>query len=185
MAVAYLHEASDLAKESGFGWASSFMAVGLGHTAALLGDLEAARASFQEGAEIARRIGNKRIVYSSQSELAHVLRQHGEIDEPLATYRDLLPKWMEIGHRAAVAHELECIAYILTRKEEPERAIMLLAAAEAIRMVIDIPRTNLEQIEYEKEIASLHNGISAGEFEANWKNGCSLTMEQAIQLALD
>jgi tetratricopeptide (TPR) repeat protein len=183
-AKVYLHEAARLAKEAEFSWASSFMAIGLGHTASVVGDMEAARAAFKESAEIAARIGNKRIVYSSQSELAHVLREHGELDEPLATYRDLLPKWREIGHRAAVAHELECVAYILTRKEDPERAAMLLAAAQVIRREIDIPRTNQEQVEYEREIASLRNGMDAADFEESWNKGCTMTIDQAIELAI-
>lgn len=179
-----IHEASALAKKVGFGWASSFMAIGLGNTAALLGDMEAARAAFLESAEIATKIGNRRVVYSSRSELAHFLRKNGELDEPLATYRDLLPKWKELGHRAAVAHELECVAYILTRKEEPERAVMLLSAAQAIRRVIDTPRTKNEQVEYEQELESLRKGLSAEEFEKYWSKGGALTVDQAIELAL-
>ena len=182
-ATVYLHEAADLARESGFVWASSFMGIGLGHTAALLGDMASARIAFEESAELARKVGNKRIIYSSQSEFAHILRQHGELDEPLATYRDLLPKWKELGHRSAVAHELECIAYILTRKEQPDHAVMLLGAAQAIREMIDIPRTKVEQEEYEQEIASLRNGMISQDFEEYWKKGTALTMEQAIQLA--
>jgi len=185
LAKACLKEAAVLANETGFGWASSFMAIGFGHTAAVVGDMEAARAAFNESAEIARRIGNKRIVYSSQSELAHVLREHGEFDEPLAIYRDLLPKWKDIGHRSAVAHELECIAYILLRREEPMRAVLLLGAAEEIRRVIAIPRTRLEQAEYENEIASLRTGMDAQEFEEGWKRGNALTVEQAIEIALE
>lgn len=184
-AKACLYEASELAKETGFGWASSFMAIGMGHTAALIGDLDAARSYFQESARLAKKIGNKRIVYSSQSEFAHILRIHGELDEPLATYRDLLPKWMELGHRSAVAHELECIAYILARKEEPEHAILLLSAAETIRREIDAPRTKMEQVEYEKELEAIRSLIDTREFDEHWLTGSSLTIEQAIQLALE
>jgi hypothetical protein len=74
--------------------------------------------------------------------------------------------------------------YILIRKEEPERAVLLLSAAEAIRGVIDIQRTKKEQVEYEGEIASLQNGMDSAQFEEHWKKGYSLSMDQAIQLAL-
>jgi tetratricopeptide (TPR) repeat protein len=185
LAKAYLQEAADLAREAGFQWASSFLAIGLAHTAAMLGDLEAARASFRESVEIARKIGNKRIVYSSQSELAHVLREHGELDEPLATYRDLLPKWKDLGHRSAVAHELECIAYILVRKEEPERAATLLGAAEALREAIDSVMTQMEQVEYEKEVTTLRGLLGKELIRKQWEEGRAMTMEQAIQLALE
>jgi predicted ATPase/class 3 adenylate cyclase len=183
-AKVYLYEATELARQEGFRWASSFLSIGLAHTAAALGDIEAARAAFKESSEIAQMMGNKRIVYSSQSELAHVLRAHGELDEPLVTYRDLLPKWRDLGHRSAVAHELECIAYILIRKEEPVRAAMLLGAAEALREAIDSVMTKREQVEYANEMESLRAGMDEAEFEQAWKKGRAMTMEQAIQFAL-
>ena len=183
-AKVYLYEATELARQEGFRWASSFLSIGLAHTAAALGDIEAARAGFKESSEIAKMMGNKRIVYSSQSELAHVLRAQGELDEPQEIYRDLLPKWRDLGHRSAVAHELECIAYILTRREEPVRAAMLLGAAEALREVIDSVMTKMEQVEYAKEIESLQAGMDEAEFEQAWKNGRTMTMDQAIVLAL-
>jgi len=181
-AKAYLDEASRIAREEGFRWASSFLAIGMAHTAAFLGDIEAARAAFRESGEIAARMGNRRIQYSSQSELAHVLRQHGELEEPLGIYKDLLPKWKDLGHRAAVAHELECIAYILLRKEEPERAAILLSAAQEIRRVIDTPRTNYEEDEYEREVAALREMLGEA-FDKKWDEGKFLSMEQAIQVA--
>lgn len=183
-ARAYLNEAAHIAREEGLRWTSSFLAIGMAHTAAFLGDLESARAAFRESGEIAIRMGNKRILYSSQSELAHVLRGHGGLDEPLGIYKDLLPKWKDLGHRAAVAHELECIAYILRRKEEPERAATLLGAAEALRNAIDSVMTNYEQEEYAKELSQLRDMLSEDSMRKKWDEGKSMTMEQAIQLAL-
>jgi tetratricopeptide (TPR) repeat protein len=183
-AEAYLKEASQLAKEEGFRWASSFLAIGMAHTAAFMGDLDAARAAFEESGKIARKMGNKRILYSSQSELAHVLRQHGELDEPLGIYKDLLPKWKELGHRAAVAHELECIAYILARKEAPEYAVILLGAAQEIRRVIDTPRTSAEEIEYQEEVRMLREMLGEDDLRKRWDAGRGLAIEQAIELAI-
>ena len=183
-AKAYLFEAASIAREQSFVWASSFLAIGMGHIAAVLGDIETARIGFKESANIAKKVGNKRIVYSSQSEFAHVLRQQGQLEEPLATYRDLLPKWRDLGHRSAVAHELECIAYILIRKEEPDRAAVLLGAAAALRTAIDSVMTLAEKAEYEKEIASLRSGMEADEFEASWNRGRTFTMDEAIEFAI-
>jgi non-specific serine/threonine protein kinase len=182
-AKAHLDEAFHLAKEMGFRWASSFLSIGMAHTAAVAGDIETARAGFRESGEIAKKMGNKRILYSSQSELAHVLRERGELDEPLATYRDLLPKWKDLGHRSAVAHELECIAYILVRKEEPERAATLLGAAEALRTTIDSVMTKMEQAEYEREVSGVRDMLGE-EFMKQWDAGRALTMDEAIGLAM-
>ncbi|MEW6083723.1 MAG: adenylate/guanylate cyclase domain-containing protein [Chloroflexota bacterium] len=182
-AKAAIDEAADLARKAGFIWASSFMDIGMGHIAAFLGDIETARAAFGRSAETARRLGNKRIAYSSQSELAHVLRQHGELDEPLAIYRDLLSKWKDLGHRAAVAHELECIAYILARKEEPERAASLLGAAGALREAIDSVMTQSEQGEYEKEVSVLRELLGDTGFNKQWDTGRKMSIDEAIETA--
>jgi tetratricopeptide (TPR) repeat protein len=180
----HINEATDLARKVGFKWASTFMDIGMGHITAVMGDLETSRAAFKRSVETAKLMGNKRGAYSSQSEFAHVLRRHGELDEPLATYRDLLPKWRDLGHRAAVAHELECIAFILIKKEEPERAANLLGAAEALREAIDSQMTSTEQEEYRKEVSALRELLGETEFKKQWDTGRKMTMDEAIELAL-
>ena len=63
---------------------------GLGRLAGHMCDIETARARFTESAEISKRFGNRRIVYSSRSELAHILREHRILDEALAIYREVI-----------------------------------------------------------------------------------------------
>ena len=125
-----------------------------------------------------------RIVYSCHSELAHILRRHGDIDEALELYKGVLPKWKELGHRAAVAHELECIAFILSQKSQPDRAVMLLGAAQVIRELIDSSMTSPERIEYDQVRLTLHMQLDQGKFKQMWDAGRAMTMEQAIELAL-
>ncbi|MCC6298954.1 MAG: hypothetical protein IT314_06625 [Anaerolineales bacterium] len=180
----YIYEAADLVRKGGFAWTSTLIEFGVGHTAAAMGDLETARLAFKRSGDSARLVGNKRVAYSSDSEFAHILRQYGELDEPLATYRDLLPKWKDLGHRAAVAHELECIAYILTKKEEPERAVHLLGAAKSLREAIDSVMTPNEQVEYEKEVSALREMLGEAEFNKEWDKGRKMSMDEAIELAV-
>ena len=181
----YMDEAARLSREMGFQWSYSFSTFGLARIAAELGDMELARKRFAESEEVARQMGNKRIIYSSRSELAHVLRQHGEIDEALKTYLDLLPKWKELGHRSAVAHELECIAFILVKKGNPARAASLLGAAEALRKAIDSVMTPIEQEEFVKELKSLRASMNDEELQQSWENGRRLSMDESIAFALE
>ena len=147
----YLDEAAQLESAVGYGWDSSLMSFGMARVAGLLGDLKTARAKFNESIEFASKIGNRRFAYSNQSEFAHILREQGVLDEALGIYRDLLPKWKEVGHRPALAHELECIAFIMIRKEKHELAANLLGAAQALRESIDSVMTKVEEVEYQKE----------------------------------
>jgi predicted ATPase/class 3 adenylate cyclase len=183
-ARSYLDEALRLSREAGYRWETTFQTFGQARLAANLGDMETARVKFNEGAEFARRMGNKRMVYSNRSELAHALRENGLLDEAYEIYKEVIPGWKELGHRAAVAHELECIAYIRFRKEEPERAAALLSAAQAIRKVIDVPRTKLEDIEYEKEVSTIRGLLGEPEFQKSWDKGGSLSMDEAIDMAM-
>ena len=183
-AMKHTQEAADLAHKAGYIWASTFVDIGLGHMSALMGDMETARAAFGRSAETAKRLGNKRGVLSSQSDFAHILRQHGELDEALASYKDVLPKWKDLGHRAAVAHVMECTAFILVKKEEPERAANLLAAANALRETIDSEMTQIEKEEHAKEISALQGLLGEAEFKKGWDQGRKLTMDEAIELAL-
>ena len=177
-------EASELVRKAGFIWASTFMDIGMGHIAAVMGDLETARAAFRRSGETAKQLGNKRAELSSQSDFAHVLRQHGELDEALTIYKDVLPKWKDLGHRSAVAHVTECIAFILIRKEEPESAVRLLGAANALREAIDSEMTQLEKEEHAKELSGLRELLGEAEFKKEWDKGRKLTMDEAIELAL-
>jgi tetratricopeptide (TPR) repeat protein len=184
MAKAYLDEAVRLSVEVGYRWETAFLTFGQARLAASLGDMETARVKFNEGGDIAQRMGNKRMVYSNRSELAHTLREHGVLDEAYEIYKEVIPGWKDLGHRAAVAHELECIAYILSRKEEPDRAVRLLSAAQVIRRTIETPRTNLEEGEYGKEVTTLRGMLGEEGFQKQWDKGKSLSMNEAIKIAI-
>jgi tetratricopeptide (TPR) repeat protein len=184
LAKRYLDEAVALSGSIENKWAAAMSLFGMGRVAGNMGDLDTARAKFMQSAELAKKIGNKRQVYSCYSELAHVLRENGETEEPLVIYRDLLPKWRDLGHRAAVAHELECIGYILARKGEAPRAVTLLGAADALRKMIGSAPTPLELAEYENQTAALRERMQAAAFETTWEEGERLSMEDAIALAV-
>jgi len=87
--------------------------------------------------------------------------------------------------RAAIAHQLECFAFIAIADEEPERAIKLFSAAEALREKINSQMTDYEQIEYDQSIAQLRSMLAEMEFNSLWAEGRAMTMEGAIALALE
>jgi non-specific serine/threonine protein kinase len=183
-AKAYLDEALSLSATLQNEWATVMSLFGMARVAGVMGDLNTARVNFKRSAELAKKLGNKRQTYSCYSELAHVLRERGELDEPLGIYRDLLPKWRDIGHRAAVAHELECIAYILSKKGLPQRAATILGAADSLRRMIESSPTPLEKAEYDQELAVLREKIDPAELQKAWAQGRALGMEEAIAMAV-
>ena len=181
----YLEESLALAQATGFQWAFSISVYGLARAAGASGDIETARRRFEESADVGLRMGNRQMIYASRSELAHVLREHGELDEPLAIYKEVILGWVELGHRAAVAHELECIAFIFRRKGQAHRAANLLGAAEALRQAIDSSMTDIEGVEYDREVSALRTQLDEAAFTTSWSEGRAMTMDEAITLALN
>jgi predicted ATPase len=183
-AKACLAEAESLSRKSGSQWNNAMIDFILARLSGLLGDVERARALFTQSADTAQKMGNMRVVYSCHSELAHILRRHGDLDEALRLYADVLPRWNGLGHRSAVAHELECVAFILGQKGRPDAAATLLGAAEALRASIDANMTSPERVEYDQVIAELHASVDEKKFRQWWDAGRSMSMDQAIELAL-
>ncbi len=148
------------------------------------GDLVEARKHADLMLDRHREMGDQLAVTGHQSEMAHAARQLGNFEEALALYRETIQEWQQIGHRGAVAHQLECFAFIARAQEERERAVTLMGAAEVLRQVSNSPRTPQEGIEYDRELAGLRAGMDEKIFELLWTEGQSMNMDQAIEYAL-
>src|SRR6185503_8748409 len=148
------------------------------------GEMAEARKHADLMLDLHREMGDQLSITGHQSEMAHVARQIGNYEEALALYRETIPGWQKMGHRGAVAHQLECIAFIARAQEQGERAIKLMSAAEALRAASGSLRTPQERIEYDRELAGLRAGIDEKSFDLFWAEGQSMSMEEAINFGL-
>jgi hypothetical protein len=83
-----------------------------------------------------------------------------------------------------VANQLECLAFIAIARHQPERAAGLLGAAEMLREKINIPMNSYERQEYTQHVDELRTGLDKETFAAAWAKGRALSMEQAVDFAL-
>jgi len=143
-----------------------------------------AREKLSLAMEAMQEIGSQRTIAMIKSELAHALRYEGKYPEAISAYQETIKEWQRIGHRAAVAHQLECIAFIFKSLEQTDKAIKLLGSAESLRHKININMTVEERAEYDKEITDLKAKVPEKEFISVWAEGRSMTMGEAIDLAL-
>jgi predicted ATPase/class 3 adenylate cyclase len=181
-----LHErACELLKEHGNRWTYAITLYGLGNIAIALNDFETAREKFNLAMQIMQELGSKRNVVMVKSDLAHILRLEGNYSEAISSYHGTIREWQKLGHRAAVAHQLESIAFICKALEKVERALRLFGAAQALREKIQIDMTAQEREVYEKEVADLKANMDEKEFASLWAGGRSMTMEEAIELAME
>jgi predicted ATPase/class 3 adenylate cyclase len=149
------------------------------------GDLKESRKHADRMLDLHKDMGDQLSTTAHQSAMGHVARQLGNFEEALALYRQTIQEWQEIGHRGAVAHQLECFAFIAKAQEQKERAVKLLSAAEVLREVSSSSRTPMERTEYDKEVSELRAGMDEKVFAALWAEGQAMRVEQAIALVLE
>jgi hypothetical protein len=118
------------------------------------------------------------------SELGHIARHMGNIGEAKKIYNQTLRDWKNLGNRGAIAHQLECFAFVAMSEEEPQRAAKLLGAAETLRNKAHAPMADDEQSEYDRSLVQLRSMLTETEFNSLWSEGRTTTVEQAIQFAL-
>jgi predicted ATPase/class 3 adenylate cyclase len=169
--------------EDSFGHTMILFATAMG--ARFNGRFDEARAGFAPLVPIFREMGDHHRSNMVQSEMAHMERLEGHHEKATAMYRETILIWKRLGHRAAVANQFECFAFIAKAHEQLERAAILLGAAEALRELINIDMSALERVEYEREVADLKANMSEKDFNAAWSKGRAMGMDEAVELAVE
>jgi tetratricopeptide (TPR) repeat protein len=145
---------------------------------------ELAREKLSLAMEAMQEIGSQRTITMIKSEFAHALRYEGNYSQAVSAYQETLKEWYRMGHRSAVAHQLESIAFIAKAIGQTDKSVKLLGVAETLRKKIEIDMTVQERAEYDNEVADLKASMGEREFTSLWTEGCSMKLVEAIQLAL-
>ena len=139
---------------------------------------------FLESRRLFEALENSQFVAFTSSQIAHIQRRTGDLDAAEAAYRKTLAQFHWGGHRPAMAHELECLAFIARARNAPERSACLLGAAEALRELIEAPMLANEREEYDLELDALKGELDAGAFRKAWIAGRVMDIDQAVDYAL-
>ncbi len=178
-----LASGADAAHRSGNPHVIALTAMGQGNLLARSGRFAEARTRLQEAIDRFAEIGDERLADACRSEMAHVVRRAGDIDEALALYRVSIVRWVRTGHRGAVAHQLESIAFAFIVRGDPDRSARLLGAAAALREIARSPMVRAEQIEHDDWLARLRTAADPAQIDKELAAGRRLSMADAVALA--
>jgi predicted ATPase/class 3 adenylate cyclase len=181
----YFGKLKELIREGPVSYQVGMFFLGMGMDESARGNYQAAKNFFEDSLKVFRRIRNTTFQLVVKSEFGHLARHMGDLPQAKSIYRETLQGWQNFGNRAALAHELECFGFLAMADEEPQRAIKLFGAAEALREKIQSPMTDQERIEYDQAVYQLRRMLADTEFNTFWAVGRSMSMGQAIQLALN
>jgi hypothetical protein len=173
-----------LARASGNPWAMGIAVANIGRLAVTRGRLEDALAHLEQSASHFQKLRDRVLYYSARSECGHVLRKLGRLQEAAVVYCETIRGFAEMGHRPAVAHELESLAFLSLAQGQPGCSARLLGAAEALRERLESGMLATERAEYDEVVATLRDQLDEQELASAWTEGRVMTMEQAIEIAV-
>ena len=90
----------------------------------------------------------------------------------------------QVASTGAVTHQLECFGFIALGQNQNERALQLFAAANALREKGGTPMTPDEQLYFDEQLKGLREKMDLMKFDSVWSTGRAMTMEQAIEFAI-
>jgi predicted ATPase/class 3 adenylate cyclase len=166
-------------------WLVGNFLLGQGQIALRKGQFSEAIAYYEESIDVYGAQGNSFFANVARSDSGHVYRNMGDLDKAIEIYTETILIWQDLGHRGAVANQLECFGFIAVEVGQWERAAKLLGAAEALREAADTPMLIYEQKEYDQYLARLKEGAEEDQLEKAWGDGRQLGMAEAVAFALE
>jgi tetratricopeptide (TPR) repeat protein len=151
----YAEEGAQLLKETMSRWQTAMTVFGFALFTAMRGNYAEARPQFESCIPLFTELKDRHRLAMVRSELAHLERREGHFAKAKSLYHETIQEWQRIGHRAAIAHELECFAFVAKVQEEDQRAARLFGAAEVLRENIHIAMSPPEHHEYDREVNDL------------------------------
>jgi tetratricopeptide (TPR) repeat protein len=152
----------------------------MGHLAMQRGDLEVARALLDESLGIQQELGDKRGLAASLHHLGRVARRQGDFPTARARYGASLELYLEQGNHLRISVCLAELAAVANGVGESEQAARLFGAAAAVRELSGAAMEPIDQSDHDRNLAATRDRLGEASFEAAWKEGKAMTVEQAV-----
>ena len=163
-------------------WGVARAQLGLGDLARVRGDFADARQQYMEALAYLREINARPEIARCLSGLGRVATEAGATTLAREHLTESLRLSRDTGTRIGVARGLESFAALAVREDEPERAVLLAAAATALRETAGLPP--LSGARAERYLAPARRLGDAAVAEL-WARGLELSPAAAIAVALE
>jgi predicted ATPase/DNA-binding XRE family transcriptional regulator len=147
------------------------------------GDYQQAHAYFEESLRLYGRVGVWWSTYASVG-LAYMDLRQGHIQEARAGFEKVIRQAYRENHIDVMVWAAEGMASLQVNQREFECAARLFSWVDAMREKL-ASRAFIEQHFYERDMAVIHTKLDEAEFARFSEEGCAMTLEQAVALALE
>ncbi len=147
--------------------------------------IERARALVEEALALFREVGSPIGLSNTMSVLSLTALQQGQCIEAEAYIREGLTLLKGSTAQRDVADQLEQMARSLYALGESAWATSLLGASESLRLRIGFRRLAFYQTLFDDQVSALKAEMEADTFVSAWSQGAGMTLEQAVDFALE
>lgn len=144
-----------------------------------------ARALCDEALSMSRNAGMRGQQFWLLSDLGFIALQEGKWEEARASLINDLLRFRSAGQTNGMLNRVEGFARLAARQGQPDRAIRLFAFAAAMRQVKDYLLVPVDQALVDHDLALAKAQLDDKTFEALCTEGRTMTLEQAVELALE
>jgi predicted ATPase/DNA-binding SARP family transcriptional activator len=144
-----------------------------------------AAAFYEEGLALARELGSAYLIADLLLGLGYVALYEGAHQRAKGLFEESLMLWRERGDKQGIARCLAGIAGAAAAQGKAEQAMRLFGAIEAPLQGADLFSWYVERTDYERNVAAARAQLDEATFDAVWTEGHAMTMERAIEYALE
>ncbi len=156
----------------------------LGEIARSAGEYRRAQEAYEMCLDLSRQTGEEVRIAMLLNNLSFVAYHDQDYAHAEQLARKCLMTCLEIENMSLTAHNILSTANVLAINGDPKRSMRILSACDAWfeeRGLVYLPT---DKQEADRLIADLRTRLGAEEFEDTWREGQQLSLEQAIELAL-
>jgi non-specific serine/threonine protein kinase len=158
----------------------------LGNVSHDLGDRAVAQASYEEALAICRELGDRQQMAPCLLDLGIVAAEIGDHATAANRLSESLRMFWDQGNQPGIVDALSYLAPIIAALTTPDGAVRIWGVIERISETIGAPRAPFDRLRIEREISGARAALSdADAFDRAWQEGRAMTIEQAIQFALE
>jgi predicted ATPase/class 3 adenylate cyclase len=155
-----------------------------GYMAFMGDDMARARPLLEETLALAERGGEQMEIAVSHHMVAQVARLDGRLVDAAHHYRQAIHLGHQLGDAASLTEPLQGLAAVEIATGDADRGVRLLAANDAIRARLG-GGPPPEWLRLGDPLADARSRLGADAYQLAWEAGRSLTVDEAVALALD
>jgi predicted ATPase/DNA-binding CsgD family transcriptional regulator len=142
----------------------------------------AAQLYADESLDILRAVGDRRTYGKALWSAAEINVELGDVGTAAAQFEEALTLFVEFGDRWFGGIVLVSAGFLAAASGDAERAVRLVAVADAVRTALDVPLWPGFRARHESLLAETRSALGAQRFEAAWDAGIGIPLDAAVEL---